>query len=180
MKELNYIFFLWINATLNTPQWILILATIIAKYFIFIPCFIIFFPLRLLCCFSKRKLILKITFALIISLVMSWLNGIIFPTQRPFVLNIGHKFIDHQEDNSYPSDHGVVIFTFAFSFFTWGYFFLGIISIIIGALIAWSRVFLGIHWPLDMIGSILIAIIASAVSKLIWIRYISIILKKYF
>lgn len=34
--------------------------------------------------------------------------------------------------------------------------------------IAWARIFLGVHWPLDMVGAFLVAIMACGISQTIW------------
>lgn len=57
--------------------------------------------------------------AIIVSLVISWLIGHLFPHDRPFVNHIGYNFPHHAPDDSFPSDHGTVIFTFALAFIFW-------------------------------------------------------------
>ncbi len=37
--------------------------------------------------------------------------GHLFPHDRPFVDHIGYNFLHHAADDSFPSDHGTVIFT---------------------------------------------------------------------
>lgn len=44
-------------------------------------------------------------------------DGTSFPHDRPFVENIGYNFLHHAADDSFPSDHGTVIFTFALAFY---------------------------------------------------------------
>ena len=34
--------------------------------------------------------------------------------------------------------------------------------------IAWSRIYLGVHWPLDMAGAFILAIVACGIAQVIW------------
>ncbi len=66
---------------------------------------------------AQRQLVIKIAIALAVSLFVSWTMGHLFPHDRPFVENIGYNFLHHAADDSFPSDHGTVIFTFALAFY---------------------------------------------------------------
>ena len=35
-------------------------------------------------------------------------------------------------------------------------------------IVAWSRVFLGVHWPVDMLGAFITVLIACALTELLW------------
>ncbi|WNN45797.1 MULTISPECIES: undecaprenyl-diphosphate phosphatase [Winslowiella] len=174
MEELNRTLFLWINATPESPQWLLALATFIARDLIAIV------PLLIVALWlwgpkdrvtSQRELVLKTGIALIYALAISWCLGSLFPHPRPFTLNIGHQFLEHAPDYSYPSDHGTTIFTFALSFLFWHRRWSGAILMLAGVLIAWSRVFLGVHWPMDMIGGLLVGMLGCLFSQLAWQFY---------
>lgn len=60
---------------------------------------------------------IKIAIALAVSLLVSWTMGHLFPHDRPFVENIGYNFLHHAADDSFPSDHGTVIFTLHWHFY---------------------------------------------------------------
>lgn len=34
--------------------------------------------------------------------------------------------------------------------------------------IAWSRIYLGVHWPLDMIGAFILGLIACGLAQILW------------
>lgn len=68
---------------------------------------------------ENRTLATKATFALVFALLASRVIGMVFPHARPFVDGFGHQFIPHAPDNSFPSDHGTGIFTFALAFLFW-------------------------------------------------------------
>lgn len=123
MEELNRTLFMAINATSDSPHWLLQLALFIAKDVIAIV------PLLIVALWlwgprdqvaSQRVLVLKTGIALLYALAISWCVGQLFPHPRPFAINFGHQFLAHAADDSYPSDHGTTIFTFALAFLVSG------------------------------------------------------------
>lgn len=95
-------------------------------------------------------------------------DGHLFPHDRPFVENIGYNFLHHAADDSFPSDHGTVIFTFALAFLCWHRLWSGSLLMVLAVVIAWSRVYLGVHWPLDMLGGLLAGMIGCLSAQIIW------------
>lgn len=95
---------------------------------------------------------------LLINQVIGWL----WYHPRPFEMGIGHTFISHVQDSSFPSDHLTFIWAFAFSqllhrktsFAGWTFALLGLP-------VAWARIYLGIHFPLDILGAVFVALSSS-------------------
>ncbi|MHA6310751.1 undecaprenyl-diphosphate phosphatase [Pantoea sp. USHLN298] len=174
MEELNRSLFIAINATPASPAWLLQLATFIAKDLIAIV------PLLIVALWlwgprdqvsSQRVLVLKTGMALLYALAISWCVGQLLPHPRPFAIGLGYQFLHHAADDSYPSDHGTTIFTFALAFVFWHRLWSGVVLMLAGIAIAWSRIYLGVHWPLDMLGGFLVGLLSCLASHLAWQIY---------
>ncbi|AMH11493.1 TPA: undecaprenyl-diphosphate phosphatase [Klebsiella aerogenes] len=166
LENINYALFALINATPASSWWAIEVATFIAKDLIIIV------PLLVVALWlwgpNQRQLVFKVMLALALSLSISWVIGHLFPHDRPFVDGVGYNFLHHAADDSFPSDHGTVIFTFALAFLFWHRVWSGALLLVIASAIAWSRVYLGVHWPLDMLGGLLAGMCGCLGSQLLW------------
>jgi len=171
IESLNRSLFISLNATPDSSHWLISLATFLANDVIaIVPLIIVTLwlwgaPGKVK---SRRVLALKTTVALLYALAIAWCLGSLFPHPRPFAINFGHQYLAHVADSSFPSDHGTVIFTFALAFICWHRAWSGALLLVIGSAIAWSRIYLGVHWPMDMVGSMLVAMLSCLFAQIFW------------
>jgi Membrane-associated phospholipid phosphatase len=118
---------------------------------------------------DKRHALVMAGFSGVLALCFNLLIGQFFFRPRPFAALPKGSFtqlIPHAFDSSFPSDHTSGSFGFAAGswkkasiFVRWGFTILAI-------LVAISRVYTGVHWPTDVLASIIIGMISS---KIIWL-----------
>lgn len=158
LETFNQSIFLLLNADSATPAWKIGIAALMADFLIY------FIPLVLVgqwCWGSEkqRELAFKACVIAFLALGVNQLLSIVWPHPRPLAMGLGHTFILHANDSSFPSDHATVFaaigLTFVFenirSKAGWTVLFLG-------TWVAWARLFLGVHFPLDMIGALFVVV----------------------
>jgi undecaprenyl-diphosphatase len=108
----------------------------------------------------KKKIVWLVAFTLPTAFVIAKILSHFYYDTRPFVAGHFIPLISHAADNGFPSDHALLSFSLAFVVFVfnkkWGTTFF-LMGIIIGA----SRIYSGIHSPIDIIGSFLISAVVS-------------------
>lgn len=82
---------------------------------------------------------------------------------RPFVFY--ETLSVRAPDNSFPSQHAATMFTFAFTLIAEKWKKLGSLFLIFGVINGFARMYLGLHFPLDIVGGILIFIPAYLLVK---------------
>ncbi|MEJ9314518.1 undecaprenyl-diphosphatase [Priestia megaterium] len=103
----------------------------------------------------------------IIALCANYLITLIYYEPRPFVAHHVHTLISHAADASFPSDHTTGAFAIA-SLIWIRHRKIGVFMILFALLTGFSRIWVGHHYPFDVLGSIVVAtIIAILISKLI-------------
>ncbi|MBO1109811.1 undecaprenyl-diphosphatase [Plesiomonas shigelloides] len=161
MENLNHQLFLWLNASANPNLLLVGIAIVFAEYLIFaIPAMI--FISWLNGDEHCRKTLLVVTVAVITSFLINVLIGFFWQHPRPFMIGLGHTLIPHVPDSSFPSDHLTLIWTVAFSLIAQRHYHkVGLALAISGFPVAWARIYLGVHFPFDMAGSIFVALLSS-------------------
>jgi Undecaprenyl-diphosphatase (EC 3.6.1.27) len=169
LETLNRSLFLLINGGGDTPQWLVLLAIGIAKGLIFLlPVLMMGFWLwghR-----GERRLVLKATLITVIALVVNQVIWAAWPHPRPFMIGLGHNWMLHAPDSSFPSDHMTVFACMGLTLLLDGLSGWGVVILLTGLSVAWARVFLGVHFPLDMVGAVIVSCLVYSGFSPIWRR----------
>ncbi len=109
-----------------------------------------------------RKSLLQASTASLVGLSMNQLIGLCWQHPRPFMIGLGHGLLPHVADSSFPSDHLTVIWAIAFSLLAQRRSRGAAITLAaLGLPVAWARIYIGVHFPLDMIGALAVAGLAG-------------------
>jgi undecaprenyl-diphosphatase len=167
MLALNNHLFLLLNASATASPLSVRLADIIASRLIYAIPFILL-ALWIWGSPDKRAGLASTAIAAVLALGANQLAGLLWYESRPFMIGLGQTLISHAPENSFPSDHTTLFLTVGFGLIatraasTWG----KLVSVS-GALVAWARIYLGLHFPVDMLASTLIACLFGGVAVLL-------------
>lgn len=166
MTQLDHLLFLWINATAGTPEWLLALARWASTD---LPAFAVvaLAPLVLFGRASRRQFL-----GVCLAMVLAWLavRGIreTVHVARPFELGLGRQWLAHAATASFPSFHAAVAGAWAASLVLlapsrprWWMGLAGGVALAI----AWSRVFLGLHFVSDIVVGLVLGLACAVTSR---------------
>jgi undecaprenyl-diphosphatase len=131
-------------------------------------------PVILILMWFLGKKYQKATAFSFISAVFSWflITKSIVPKiwfrPRPDLDLIGVKeLLFHRPDYSFPSDHATALFAITLGLYLFGWKKAGNWFLLYSCLIVTARVAIGVHFPLDIIGGIVSALIGVAIFKIL-------------
>ncbi|MDE2037795.1 MAG: phosphatase PAP2 family protein [Patescibacteria group bacterium] len=111
----------------------------------------------------KHMAIFAISAALLAYLI-AVIGGLLYYDPRPFVVGNFTSLIPHAPDNGFPSDHALLVSAIAMIGTIWNKR-LGLALWFIALFVMAGRVYVGVHHPIDVIGSAVIAIGAVVAMK---------------
>ncbi len=123
---------------------------------------------------NRRVAVYSSVIAAVLALVIGKVITTYYTHPRPFVNRTDVvKLISHGSDTSFPSDHALAAFALAAGMGLYRPRF-GIVLLVLACVIAFARVFVGVHYPGDVAGAAVIGIAAAVVVRLarpilIWI-----------
>ncbi len=163
IHSLNLETFHLINGYANQSKLLSVAAIVVAKYLILIV------PIYLIWMFLKKDNYFKhqSLFAFYSGIVGLFLNFAItffYFHPRPFMINEGRVLMKHASETSFPSDHTTLLLSIGFYLlFESKLRVYGIFFSIIGFFVGIARIYCGIHWPYDIIGSFCVAFVSALI-----------------
>ena len=160
MVDIDFFLFQQINGWAGQYHWLDSLGIFFADYFGYILVLCLF--LFLVKSFKKYWPLVwqAITAGIVARLFFTEIIRWILPRHRPFVENDVHLLLDYINQSAFPSGHAA----FYFAISTVVYFYnkkTGILFFGASFLICLSRVFCGIHWPLDILAGAIVGIFSG-------------------
>ncbi len=110
---------------------------------------------------NKRIFIFSLIYLSSVLIIAKILSSF-FYNPRPFVVKHFTPLIYHAANNGFPSDHSLIAFAFASIVFLFNRK-LGFILFILAFLVGMSRVYVGVHHPIDILGSFVISIVVAII-----------------
>ncbi len=115
---------------------------------------------------DKIRLIKLAVIAGPLALIMVFISSHLFYDTRPFVAQNIQPLLPHSPDNGFPSDHTLISMLVALSIYQVKKR-AGILLIILAIVVGASRVLAYIHYPVDILGSIVIAMVAVGIASFV-------------
>lgn len=166
MTQLDTLLFLWINASADTPLWLLEAARWISTD---LPALAVLalVPLVLFGPGARRQLL-----GAGLAMILAWLavRGIreTVHVSRPFELGLGAQWLAHSATASFPSFHAAVAGAWAFALSMCAPRRPRLWLALAGPValsIAWSRVFLGLHFVSDIAVGLLLGLACAVTAR---------------
>jgi undecaprenyl-diphosphatase len=138
--------------------------------FIFLAKFLIALPIVILCFYflrqtwlEKKRIVLFAIPALILTYLIARLGGYLYFDPRPFVAGNFTPLIPHAPDNGFPSDHTLLVSAAA----AIGMYLdrrLGVVLWALAVIVGVARVYVGLHHPIDVLGSMAISLVVVSLT----------------
>jgi len=168
MEPLNHTLFLWLNASAHPAPAMAWLGVFFAVYAVWIV------PITAGIGWLRggpgvRQALLRAAVSALAAWLMNQWIGWLWPQPRPFALGLGHQLVEHAANFSFPSNHLALTWAVAFSLLLepgWRRF--GLALALWGVPIAWARIYVGVHFPLDMLGAALVALACALLVRRLW------------
>lgn len=161
----NLHLFQLINAPPGLGLQQLLLVTLLASWLIvLVPILIVVAWVRADA--AARFDLLLVLLAAGLGLLLAEATTFVWPQPRPFALHVGTQYLEPSLRPGLPSDHVTLFWSVALAalhtrrFALWGFPLLAV-----GLVVGWSRIYLGLHFPLDIAAAFPVAWAATMLAR---------------
>ena len=165
MDDLNYLLFSSINASAHAGDVSVAFARFAAQWLVYLALAIVA-GLWIWGAPAKRSALLATCIGVVLGLAINRAIGLLWFHPRPFMVNVGRTLMAHAAETSFPSDHVTILWSLAFGLIaTASWPRVGGLLVLLGLVVGWARVYLGLHFPFDVAGAFLVALFAAACAR---------------
>lgn len=118
------------------------------REYIWIPLVIILFIFK-----KTRKLSLDLAGAFIIAIILGEILKYAVAQYRPFDYLSVNLLIKESNDFSYPSGHALIVSTGSIMILKGNFKLIFAIMLIESLIVSYARIYVGVHWPIDVVSS---------------------------
>lgn len=168
LTSFDYSLFQWINDLAGRFPFLDALMRFLAQdaeYFFYLGVIVYWFTRSE----SNRKMVFQAGISACAAFGIGMLLSRLFYRDRPFVTHHVHQLIDHAANASLPSDHAIGAFVIAASIWMFrkrdGYVWLPL-----AACIAFSRVWTGVHYPLDVAAGAALGVLSAIGTHALFVK----------
>ena len=117
---------------------------------------------------ERRPALIAVAAGLFLGQAVNVLLGMAWYEKRPFMVGLGHTWVTHVADNGFPSDHATLAWSLGLGLLLTGASRLwGAAACLLGLAAGWARVYLGVHFPIDMLVSAPVGFVAGLAARLV-------------
>jgi len=108
-----------------------------------------------------KRILLEGAGVVALGLLVNQLITVFYFHPRPFMMGLCKPLISHAPETSFPSDHATLLFGAALALLSRpGWRGKGGLLLCIALVGAWGRVYTGLHFPFDILGSLVVAFVS--------------------
>lgn len=168
MESLNVSAFLAVNQYAGTSRFLdaaIVGAAEIMPYVFMLVLVVLWFSSDIV----KKKSSVIAGCSVLVGMLISYIVSLCYFHPRPFMQKLGTNLVSHAPDTSFPSDHTTFLFSIAiFLLFARQTRVLGAVLCLLSSIGGVSRVYIGVHFPLDILGA---AVVGGASSLFVLLLF---------
>lgn len=162
MQNLDPRLFMLLTAGPEAPGWLVFMASVMASAVVpAVALALLVFWIR----GRSRPALLDAVASGLLGLGIVQVIGALAYRPRPFEIGLGLNLMNHLPENSFPSDHATLMFALAVSLALSPLRRFGLLLLPLALAVGWGRVYLGAHFPLDILGGALVGALCAVIVR---------------